>query len=255
MQLLDRADKDGGKCYCATYELSGHDLIKHLTALGKKKLHLVLSNAGEDTEDGSGDGDSTNTDAWSELHSLGLDVDDRMLKKGHIGHNKFVVYVDANGTVVEAYAAHVHHRWRWKIQTPLRDKFAELKKKNPKAKAAKIWKKNMAAVGESTINKVWKNLEPTDAWQDYYVQHKNFLAAETNFWSSFEGVGIATESFSRHDAARLARKAPQISQDAFSWRTASISRPRPVRIACDSADRPPLCLRAGRQPRRGTPPV
>ena len=57
MQLLDRADKDGGKCYCATYELSGHDLIKHLTALGKKKLHLVLSNAGEDTEDGSGDGD------------------------------------------------------------------------------------------------------------------------------------------------------------------------------------------------------
>jgi hypothetical protein len=45
LQLLDRADKDGGKCYCATYELSGHDLIKHLTALGKKKLHLVLSNA------------------------------------------------------------------------------------------------------------------------------------------------------------------------------------------------------------------
>jgi hypothetical protein len=107
LQLLDRADKDGGERYCATYELSDPDLIKHLTALGKKKLHLVLSDAGEDTEDGSGDGDSTNTDAWSELHSLGLDVDDRMLKKGPIGHNKFVVYVDANGTVAEAYAAHV----------------------------------------------------------------------------------------------------------------------------------------------------
>jgi len=78
-----------------------------VTAVGKKKLHLMLSNAGEDTEDGSGDDDSTNTDALSELHSLGLDVDDRMLKKGHIGHNKFVVYVDANGTVAEAYAAHV----------------------------------------------------------------------------------------------------------------------------------------------------
>ena len=467
LQLLDRADKDGGECYCALYELADHDLIEHLKALGKK-LHLVLSNAGEDTEDGSGDGDSTNTDARSELHSLGLDVDDRMLKKGHIGHNKFVVYVDANGkpkavlsgstnwtstglcaqsnnaiviesaglaaeylqywkalkadtdaaegegnklqaakfrknnqrarqlhdlkgeddhpagsvqawfspsttqksvpskkkgapptpvdlaevfdaieaakqgvlflafipgnpsivsklkevydaktkarelfylrgaatspdpasifrvdlyhrtpkvdatvravsdppharadaavdsvagifatfakweaeiykvgyavihdkilvidpftdksvvvtgshnlgfrasysndenmlmirsarTVAEAYAAHVldvyeHYRWRWKIQTPLRDKFAELKKKDPKAKAAELWKKTMAAVGESTINKVWKNLEPTDAWQDYYVQHKHFLAAETNFWSSFEGVGIATGS-------------------------------------------------------------
>jgi hypothetical protein len=199
LQLLDRADKDGGERYCATYELSDPDLIKHLTALGKKKLHLVLSNADEDTEDGSGDGDSTNTDAWSELHSLGLDVDDRMLKKGPIGHNKFVVYVDANGTVAEAYAAHVldvyeHHRWRWKIQTPLRDKFAELKKKNPKAKAAEIWKKNMAAVGESTINKVWKNLEPTDAWQGLLCPAQESPRRETNFWSSFEGVGIATES-------------------------------------------------------------
>jgi hypothetical protein len=52
----------------------------------------------------------------------------------------------------------------------------------------------MAAVGESTINKVWKKLEPNDAWQDCCVWYKNFLAAETNFWSSFEGIGIATES-------------------------------------------------------------
>ena len=45
----------------------------------------MLSNAGEDTEDGSGDSDSTSTDAReAKLHSLGLDVDDRMLKKGHI---------------------------------------------------------------------------------------------------------------------------------------------------------------------------
>jgi hypothetical protein len=109
-----------------------------------------------------------------------------------------LITLDAR-TVAEAYAAHVldvyeHYRWQWKIQTPLRDKFADLKKKNPKAKAAELWEKTMAAVGESTIDRVWKNLELTGVWQDYYLQHKNLLAAETNFWSSFEAVGIATES-------------------------------------------------------------
>jgi phosphatidylserine/phosphatidylglycerophosphate/cardiolipin synthase-like enzyme len=469
LQLLDRADREGGECYCALYELSDKDLINHLTSLGKKNLHVVLSNAGEDTEEGSGDGDSTNADARSELHSLGLDVDDRMLKKGYIGHNKFVVYVDenkvpravlsgstnwtstglcaqsnnaitiespalaaeyrqywddlkadtdaANGDrtklqsasfrtanrkarkphdlkdeeghpagnlrvwfspstkqksvprgkrkgvappptpgdlnevfeaieqakqgvlflafipgkpsivtklkevydaktkarqlfylrgaatspdpaglfrvdlyhrsaksdasvhaipnppharanaavssvagifasfakweaeiykvghavihdkilvidpftddsvvitgshnlgfkasysndenlliirrnrgVAQAYAAHVldvyeHYRWRWRIQQPLRDKLQQLKKRNPKAKAADLWAKTMAAVGEKSISDVWKNLEPTDQWQDYYVEHKDLLAAETNFWSSFEGIGLAS---------------------------------------------------------------
>jgi phosphatidylserine/phosphatidylglycerophosphate/cardiolipin synthase-like enzyme len=468
LQLLDRADREGGECYCALYELSDEDLIAHLKSLGKRNLHLVLSNAGEDTEEGNGDGDSTNADARSDLHSLGLEVDDRMLKKGHIGHNKFVVYVDESGVaravlsgstnwtstglcaqsnnaiiieslalaaeyrqywddlksdtdaangdgsklqstsfrsgnrkarkthdlkdendhsagnvrvwfspstpqknvprsrkkgarpaptpddlnevfeaidsakqgvlflafipgkpsivtklkevydgrtkahqlfylrgaatspdpaglfrvdlyhrtatsdasvhavphppharanaavssvagifatfakweaeiyklghavihdkilvidpftddsvvitgshnlgfrasynndenmliirgnrgVAQAYAAHVldvyeHYRWRWRIQEPLRDKLQQLKKKNPKAKAADLWSKAMAAVGEKTISDVWKNLDPTDKWQDYYVQHKDQLAAETNFWSSFEGVGLA----------------------------------------------------------------
>jgi hypothetical protein len=97
VQLLDRADREGGECYCALYELSDKNLIKHLTSLGKKNLHVVLSNAGEDTEESNGDGDSTNADARSELHSLGLDVHYRMLKKGHIGHNKFIVYIEGNG--------------------------------------------------------------------------------------------------------------------------------------------------------------
>src|SRR4030095_3414509 len=38
-----------------------------------------------------------NTDARKGFHKLKLDVTDRMLKKGHIGHNKFVVYVGKNG--------------------------------------------------------------------------------------------------------------------------------------------------------------
>jgi hypothetical protein len=114
------------------------------------------------------------------------------------GNDENMLIIRDARTAAEAYAAHVldvyeHYRRRWKIQTPLRDKFADLKKKNPKAKAAELWEKTMAAVGESTIDRVSKNLEPTGAWQDCYVQHKNLLAAETNFWSSFEGVGIVTE--------------------------------------------------------------
>jgi phosphatidylserine/phosphatidylglycerophosphate/cardiolipin synthase-like enzyme len=475
LELLDRVNKDGGEVYCALYELSDADLIGHLTSLPTKNLHLVLSNAGDDTEEGNGDGDSTNADARKTLHSRHFEVEDRMLKKGHIGHNKFVVYVDRQGSprtilsgstnwtstglcaqsnnaiivespdlaadylsywndlkkdtdaakgsradlqgeairtgnrsprkthdlkgesgraagsvqvwfspstqqknvprrknkapptpvdlaevfqeienarqgvlflafipgnpsivtklkevydaktkanqlfylrgaatspdpasefrvdlydrtskvdakvhavsnppgaradaavasvtgifaafaeweaeiyklghavihdkilvidpftdksvvvtgshnlgfrasycndenlliirgnrsVAQAYAAHVldvyeHYRWRWKIQQPLRDKVAELKKQHPKAKAAELWKEAMAAVGQKTIADVWKHLEPSDQWQDYYVQHKTLFAAETNFWSSFEGVSLATPDIPSPPAA------------------------------------------------------
>jgi hypothetical protein len=86
LTLLQRAKENEGECFCALYELSDKDLIEHLVSLGKK-LHLVLSNAGEDTRKGRGDGDSTNVAARRDLHKLkGADVTDRMLKKGHIGH-------------------------------------------------------------------------------------------------------------------------------------------------------------------------
>ena len=472
--LLQRALKEKGECYCALYELSDEDLINNLKAL-KNRVHIVLSNAGSDTEDGSGDGDSTNHDARKELHDLGIDVTDRMFKSGHIGHNKFVVYVknktpeavlcgstnwtptglcaqsnnsviiespdlakeyraywdrlrkdtdsadgdakdlqaaplrnvdmkenrahpledkakrpagdvhvwfspntkqksvpkpkkgskqnksakpfvppsppdlkevfelmenakqgvlflafipgnpsivsklkqiydakrkqgvlfylrgaatspdpaslfrvdlyhrsarsDAsvrgiseppgaakasaqvssvagifatfaaweaeiykighavihdkivvidpftddsvvitgshnlgfkasyandenmvilrnNRSVAEAYAAHVldvyeHYRWRWKLQQPIRDEFDKLKKAHPKAKAAELWRQAVKTAGAKVIKEAWHNLVPNDGWQDFYVEHKDFLAAEDNFWSSFGGVGHA----------------------------------------------------------------
>lgn len=460
LSLIKRAQKEGGECYCALYELSDSDLIGELKALGKK-LHLVLSNAGEDTEDGSGDGDSTNQQVRKDLHAqAGVEITDRMFNKGHIGHNKFVVYVkhnkavavlcgstnwtatglcaqsnnsmviespeladeywqywkrlkqdtqQANGTatqlqakplrdrdakpnsahklsnesgqpsgsvevwfspntkqksvprpkpatppdlqevfaaidaaqqgalflafipgnpsivsklketydqkrqdgslfylrgaatspdpasdfrvelyhrtarsnesvravadpptirstsagvvsvagifaafaaweaeiyklghavihdkilvldpftdhsvvvtgshnlgfkasyandenlviirndraVAEAYAAHVldvyeHYRWRWKVQEPIRDELARLKKKKPNAEAADLWREAIANVGGATLKKTWQYLAREDTWQDYYVQQRATLAAEDNFWSSFGGVG------------------------------------------------------------------
>lgn len=482
LALLERAQKEGGECYCALYELSDRDLIDHLTVL-KKKVHIVLSNAGEDTEDGAGDGDSTNTDARKAMHKLKLDVTDRMLKKGYIGHNKFIVYVkkkkplavlsgstnwtatglcaqsnnailiessdlaaeyldywtrlkkdtlaagddrkalqdkgfrgknekrkpahvldgadgkpggnvrvwfspntqlksvprpkkkpaakkkaaptkpiptpadlgevfeaiqnakqgalflafipgnpsvvsklkevydartkddrlfylrgaatspdpaglfrvdlyhrsarvDAsvravenppharanaavssvagifatfakweaeiyqaghavihdkilvldpftddsvvitgshnlgykasysndenmlmirgNRAVAEAYAAHVldvyeHYRWRWKLQEPLRDALAKAKARNPKAKTGDLWKKVIDKTGPAVIKAAWKNLDPSDNWQNYYFENRSMFAAEMNFWSSFGGVGMAPSRRRRSD--------------------------------------------------------
>ena len=58
--------------------------------LQTERVHIILSNTGDD--------DATNRDARQRLHAANKDIADRLLKNGHIGHNKFVVYVDAQGT-------------------------------------------------------------------------------------------------------------------------------------------------------------
>jgi phosphatidylserine/phosphatidylglycerophosphate/cardiolipin synthase-like enzyme len=94
LTLLKRAKATPkGECYCALYELSDKDLVDNLLSLGNR-LHIILSNAGNDTEDGNGDGDGTNQDAREKLEAAKIDLTSRMLSKGHIGHNKFVVYVE-----------------------------------------------------------------------------------------------------------------------------------------------------------------
>ena len=87
LRLLERAERDGGTCYCALYELNDTELLAKL--LGRRDVHIVLSES-------SGD-DETNHAARQALHEDGADVVDRMLGSGHIGHNKFVVYVDGKG--------------------------------------------------------------------------------------------------------------------------------------------------------------
>ena len=86
--LLRRAAAEGGACYAALYELTDPELVQLL--LGAGNLHLILSNAGTH--------DSENQPARQALHDRGIDIVDRFVPSGHIGHNKFCVYADAGNT-------------------------------------------------------------------------------------------------------------------------------------------------------------
>ncbi|MBI3560352.1 MAG: hypothetical protein HY080_01350 [Gammaproteobacteria bacterium] len=87
--LIDRAEQRGGVMYAALYELNDPELLQRLL-LAKDKLHIIVSNTGPD--------DAENTPARQALHEAGVNIIDRMLGSGHIGHNKFMVYVDADKT-------------------------------------------------------------------------------------------------------------------------------------------------------------
>jgi phosphatidylserine/phosphatidylglycerophosphate/cardiolipin synthase-like enzyme len=91
--LLKRSISKGGAIYAALYELNDPELEQLLLSL--PRLNLILSEAGTD--------DETNRGARQALHEkaseIGSDykVLDRFVPSGHIGHNKFCVYVDSSG--------------------------------------------------------------------------------------------------------------------------------------------------------------
>jgi phosphatidylserine/phosphatidylglycerophosphate/cardiolipin synthase-like enzyme len=85
--LLERAKKENGRCYLALYELNDPEMVAKL--IGNSRISIVLSNTGAD--------DSTNAATRAGLHDSGVDIQDRFVPNGHIGHNKFVVYVDSQG--------------------------------------------------------------------------------------------------------------------------------------------------------------
>ncbi len=91
--LLKRAAAEGGSCYLALYELTDPELLGLL--LAADTLNLILSNTGSD--------DAENAPARRQLHAVfdakpNCRVIDRFVPSGHIGHNKFCVYVDPHGT-------------------------------------------------------------------------------------------------------------------------------------------------------------
>ena len=99
--LLDRVDKDGGTIHAALYELNDpNGLEVRLQAADRgnpKSRNVILGNeqvAATDTKPANEDADSENRAA---LKAAGVTVIDRILGKGSIPHNKFMV-LSENGT-------------------------------------------------------------------------------------------------------------------------------------------------------------
>jgi phosphatidylserine/phosphatidylglycerophosphate/cardiolipin synthase-like enzyme len=96
LTLVRRAKKEGGKCYCALYELTDPELIKNLIG-AKKNIEIILTNAdGSDSKTKKKIVDGTNIKFRKELKKAGVKVIDRIVASNHIGHNKFVLYVNKN---------------------------------------------------------------------------------------------------------------------------------------------------------------
>lgn len=101
--LLDRARQEGGKCYCALYELTDAELIAALKK-SKGRVEVILANADSSKTNSAGKQekvyDGTNAETRTALRkALGTALHDRLLPKGnYIGHNKFVVYVNKSGS-------------------------------------------------------------------------------------------------------------------------------------------------------------
>ena len=91
--LFTRAKSQGLELYCALYELTDPELLQQLLA-GRGLVHIILSNTGPD--------DAENAPARKALHGAGVDVTDRMVAAGHIGHNKFAVLAEKGGAAGKA---------------------------------------------------------------------------------------------------------------------------------------------------------
>ena len=95
--LLDRADAGGGTIHAALYELNDPEgLEKHLQANPTSRIVILGNEQSVDpkTKEAIEDADSDNRDA---LKAAGVTVIDRILGKGDIPHNKFLV-LSENGT-------------------------------------------------------------------------------------------------------------------------------------------------------------
>lgn len=106
--FLKRAEKQG-RIYAGLYELGDPQLKDELIAM-KNKLSIILSNSVEKKDDLSKpqymnkkgqmvyhqiSGDA-NDKIRDQLRASGAEVYARVMPDGHIGHNKFLIYVDQN---------------------------------------------------------------------------------------------------------------------------------------------------------------
>jgi phosphatidylserine/phosphatidylglycerophosphate/cardiolipin synthase-like enzyme len=74
----------------ALYELDDDELVDNILAI-KDRVEIVLSNTSKNKQ---GKWDAENSANRSTLKKAGIPVTDRMFNNTHIGHNKFVVYLE-----------------------------------------------------------------------------------------------------------------------------------------------------------------
>lgn len=86
LSIIDRANKEGGKCYASLYEFTDDELIAALSGLSRREVILSNNGTGDD-----GPYDAGNAKAAAAL--AGQPLVRRYMPKGQIGHNKFIVYV------------------------------------------------------------------------------------------------------------------------------------------------------------------
>src|SRR3954453_439365 len=97
--LLTRADKEGGLIHAALYELNDpNGLEKQLQANPNSRMVILGNEQSVDpkTKETIEDADSKNRE---DLKAAGVDVVDRILGKGDIPHNKFMVLAQDNAPV------------------------------------------------------------------------------------------------------------------------------------------------------------
>ena len=93
LDLLAQAKKNNGKIFAALYELNDPELIPALVAFGKDCSLILANGAFKDNNPPTND---ENTAVRAQLKGK-IQVFDRIVKKGHFGHNKFVVFCDSAG--------------------------------------------------------------------------------------------------------------------------------------------------------------
>jgi phosphatidylserine/phosphatidylglycerophosphate/cardiolipin synthase-like enzyme len=95
LDLLERARKGKGHVFGALYELDDDELVEGLGKLGARG-HLVLANGSIKAKKGEKAADARKRDqnktARQALKGKKLEVHDRMVSPGALGHNKFLVF-------------------------------------------------------------------------------------------------------------------------------------------------------------------
>ena len=88
--LLARADKDGGTIHAALYELNDPNGLEKQLQANPNSRNVILGN------EQSPDADDADADNRAALKAAGVNVIDRILGKGDIPHNKFLVLTENN---------------------------------------------------------------------------------------------------------------------------------------------------------------